>query len=473
MWVKKRIERHKKNASTVRAEPRPAMTGPIKEYEQVLAQACAGTDAKSVPSAVVIAADASGLFTPLNTFRMCTELIELGKILHSFATGTTMLSNHFTPLSATAAGTDVAPAEVPFNADTICWIASCTKVMASVAALQCVERGLFTLDEPVSRLLPELAHPDILLRLDEEKGAVLKPATKKITLRQLLTHSSGLALEFSHPKMFAWRKWWLKQSAQNRAMTKSTDPAIAYQAPLIFEPGEGWAYSTGIDWAGIMVSRASGLSLEDYMQTHVFKPLGMASTTFYPERHPALLSRIARIAVRDDAGNLSKGANDIPLAQFMSIREGGGGGCFSTANDYVKFLSSLLAPTCPLFASQQTREIMFSGHLSPAAKKALLQTHASPTAFGLAGNVPIGTDLDYGLGGIINVEQVRSTGRAAGTMQWGGLPNLMWFVNRGDGICGAYFSQLIPSGDKRSFDLYEQYERAVMKEFRGGGKGKL
>jgi CubicO group peptidase (beta-lactamase class C family) len=343
--------------------------------------------------------------------------------------------------------------------------------MASVAALQCVERGLLSLDAPVETILPELKNPQILVEIDEDEGATLQPATKKITLRQMLTHSSGLSYEFTHPKMFVWRRWFLKQSKENKAMTKSSDPAVAYQAPLLFEPGEGWAYSTGIDWAGVMVSRASGMSLEEFMRKNIWEPLGMTSTTFYPEKYPELLTRMASIAMRDDEGALERSVDD-PLKAFMSVREGGGGGCFSTANDYIKFLSALLAPKCPLL-KEETRDIMFSGHLSPAAKGALMQIHALPEAFGLAGNVPVGTNLDYGLGGILNVESIRGTGRSAGTMQWGGLPNLMWFVNRADGICGCYFSQLLPPGDHRSFALYEQYERAAMKEFRSGVRGKL
>jgi CubicO group peptidase (beta-lactamase class C family) len=346
--------------------------------------------------------------------------------------------------------------------------------MVSVAALQCVERGFLTLDDPVDTILPELANPQILLKIDEKTGPTLKPATKKITLRQMLTHSSGLSYEFTHPKMFIWRRWFLKNSKEGRRLTKSTNPAEAYQAPLLFEPGEGWAYSTGIDWAGVMVSRVSGRSLEDYMQENIWRPLRMTSTTFYPEKYPDLLPRLAAMAVRDDEGKLSRGV-DNPLRAYMSVREGGGGGSFSTANDYIKFLSALAAPLgkCPLFMHESTRATMFSPNLSPAAKKGLMAMHASPEAFGLAGNVPIGTDLDFGLGGIINVEKVASTGRAKGTMQWGGLPNLMWFVNRGDGVVGAYFSQLLPSGDVRSFELYQEYETAVLREFRGAERGRL
>jgi CubicO group peptidase (beta-lactamase class C family) len=346
--------------------------------------------------------------------------------------------------------------------------------MASVAALQCVERGLLNLDEPVEKILPELANPQILLKIDEKTGPTLKPATKKITLRQMLTHSSGLSYEFTHPKMFIWRRWFLKSSKEAYRLTKSLDPAEAYQAPLLFEPGEGWAYSTGIDWAGVMVSRVTGKSLEDFMQENIWRPLGMTSTTFYPERYPRLLPRLAAMAVRDEtSGTLSRGV-DNPLRAYMSVREGGGGGSFSTANDYTKFLVALLSPTgAPLFKNPSTIKLMFSPNLSAPSKKALQVMHAQPEAFGLAGNVPIGTDLDFGLGGIINTEKVKGTNRAAGTMQWGGLPNLMWFVNRGDGVAGVYFSQLLPSGDRRSFELYEQYEAAVMKEFRAGGGTKL
>jgi CubicO group peptidase (beta-lactamase class C family) len=345
--------------------------------------------------------------------------------------------------------------------------------MATVAALQCVERGLLSLDSPVETILPELKNSQILLKIDPKTGPTLKPASKKITLRQMLTHSSGLSYEFTHPKMFIWRKWFLHQSSANKALTISLDPAKAYQAPLLFEPGEGWAYSTGIDWAGVMVTRATGKSLEDYMQENIFKPLGMTSTTFYPERYPEIAKRLASMAVRDEeTGKLSKGEGN-PLKAYMSVREGGGGGCFSTATDYLKFLSALCKPVCPLFAKQETLKTMFSPNLSRSAKAALMDIHKSPEAFGLAGNVPIGTELDFGLGGLINVEKVEGTGRAAGAMQWGGLPNLMWWINRGDGICGCYFSQLLPSGDHRSFELYEQYERAIMKEFKAGGKMKL
>ncbi|KAF2425567.1 beta-lactamase/transpeptidase-like protein [Tothia fuscella] len=337
--------------------------------------------------------------------------------------------------------------------------------MASVAALQCVERGLLSLDDPVETILPELKNPQILLKMDAKTGPTLKAATKKITLRQMLTHSSGLSYEFTHPKMFVWRYWFLKQNAENKALTKSLDPAKAYQAPLLFEPGEGWAYSTGIDWAGIMVSRVTGKSLEGFMQENIFKPLGMSSTTFYPERYPKIADRLANMAVRDEkTGKLDKNAGN-PLKAYMNVREGGGGGCFSTANDYMKFLSALCSPVCPLFTKQETLQIMFSPNLSPPAKAALMEMQKSPEAFGLVGNVPIGTDLDFGLGGLLNMEKVKGSGRAAGSMQWGGLPNLMWWVNRKDGICGCYFSQLLPSGDRRSFDLYEGYEKAGMEEF--------
>jgi CubicO group peptidase (beta-lactamase class C family) len=376
-------------------------------------------------------------------------------------------------LSATAAGADASRVTVKFGPDTVCWIASCTKVMATVAALQCVERGLLHLDAAVETILPELKNPQILLKIDSEVGPTLKPATKKITLRQMLTHSSGLSYEFTHPKMFMWRKWFLHQSAANKELTTSLDPAKAYQAPLLFEPGESWAYSTGIDWAGVMVARVTGKSLEDYMRENIFKPLGMTSTTFFPERYPDIAKRLASMAVRDEeTGKLNRNAGN-PLKAYMGVRQGGGGGCFSTATDYVKFLSALCKPVCPLFAKQETFKTMLSPNLSTASKAALMEIHKSPEAFGLAGNVPIGTDLDFGLGGLINVEKVKSTGRAAGTMQWGGLPNLMWWVNREDGICGCYFSQLLPSGDHRSFELYEHYERAIMRELRASRESKL
>lgn len=100
------------------------------------------------------------------------------------------------------------PDASPINEDSTFWIASCTKLYTTVAVMQCVEKGLITLDEDISGILPEWSSPDILTGFDKESGEpLLKKATKKITLRLMLTHSSGMAYDFLSPDLMKWRKW--------------------------------------------------------------------------------------------------------------------------------------------------------------------------------------------------------------------------------------------------------------------------
>jgi CubicO group peptidase (beta-lactamase class C family) len=103
-----------------------------------------------------------------------------------------------------------------------------------------------------------------------------------LTYRNLLTHTSGLAYEFTHPKLNAWREWAMSSTPDGRVNARSSEIAVANKVPLIFEPDEGWVYGYGIDWAGLAVMRATKQTLEEYMSENIWKPCGMASTTFQP-----------------------------------------------------------------------------------------------------------------------------------------------------------------------------------------------
>lgn len=353
--------------------------------------------------------------------------------------------------------------------------------------MQLVERGLLNLDDDIAHtVLPELKGVQILTKMTDE-GPILKPAKNKITLRNLLTHSSGIAYEFSHPKMFAWRQWSNQQAKKNKAKkqsvasaaayrapfkTRSVDPAVAYLVPLLFEPDEGgWTYGYSIDWVGVAVSRVSGLSLGEYMEKNIWTPLGMMSTTFHLEDRPDLLSRMASMTSRNGEGKLERGGMIDPFR--LGVKESGGGGAFSTANDYTKFLIAILQNDGKLFKSRDTIPYMMSPHLKDPAH--LAAVHANPMSYGLTGNLPQDTKLNYALGGITNLTRVSTTGRAEGSMQWSGLPNLFWWINPKDGICGCYFGQILPPGDVPSFLMYEEFEKAVNASFVKGNavKGKL
>src|SRR5690606_27398195 len=125
------------------------------------------------------------------------------------------------------------------------WIASCTKLIGTIAALQCVERGQITLDEPVGRVLHELANPEVINKAPDgayDPAFTTTPATKKITLRHLLTHSAGHGYDAFNPTLLAWRQW-----RGERPNSMSGTVIGGHSAPLLSEPGEGWVYSGGID----------------------------------------------------------------------------------------------------------------------------------------------------------------------------------------------------------------------------------
>ena len=214
----------------------------------------------------------------------------------------------------------------PMALDGIFQIASMTKAITSVAAMQLVERGLLSLDDPIDPILPELANPDVLTGFDGDGKAIVEPAKKAITLRHLLTHTSGLGYAFTKADMA-------------KAQGKVAPASIAsITTPLMFEPGTDWLYGVSTDWLGRAVEAASGQTLGAYMEDHIFAPLAMQDTGFAVardkvERRVPLLSRQADALVPFP---IEIGGGDA--AEYQS----GGGGLYSTAADYMRFMRMIL-----------------------------------------------------------------------------------------------------------------------------------
>ena len=157
--------------------------------------------------------------------------------------------------------------------DTVGWIASMTKAITSVAALQCVERGLLKLDEPAKNVCPQLGQVGVLTGFDANGQPTTRPPKRDITLRQLLTHSAGFSYEIWNTDMQK------VQAAQGiPSVTECKNKALTL--PLLFDPGEAWEYGINIDWAGKMIEAASGQTLGHYLKENILGPLGMNSTAF-------------------------------------------------------------------------------------------------------------------------------------------------------------------------------------------------
>jgi len=341
------------------------------------------------------------------------------------------------------------------NKDDSFWIASCTKLLTSICALQQVEKGLVDLDEDITRILPELKDLEIITP-DESApdGYTLKPRKNKITLRQLLTHTSGVGYGFMNPTITAWRK---KVGPSEQELSGKV--LATYSTPLLFEPGESWMYGGGIDWAGIMVERLNkGQSLGSYMDEHIWKPLGMKSTTFHLDQRADIKSRLVPAARRKEDGTLME--NEGMVFTETVTEHSGGGGLWSTTPDYIKVLADLIKEK-PTLLKKETIETILAAPQIPTDSPALQPLIGSRGGALQANAAATDAPVNYGCGGMVLTKD--SEFLPKGTLSWGGLPNLKWFINRESGVAAMYASQVLPPGDKKSTDLSNAFFKEVMR----------
>lgn len=212
-----------------------------------------------------------------------------------------------------------------------------------MAALQLVDQGLAALDDPdlLDQHIPEISKQDILVAYDDS-GPTYVPKQKRLTLRMLLSHSSGLGYAGRNPLIGRWQK------AHDAG--RPGQGAKEWLGPLCFEPQTRWRYGTSVDWAGILLERVSGMQLGDWMQAHIFAPLGITSITFEPS--PEAQARLLTMTYRKDGGEISipepamrpqGGHGGVKRDMDRKGRHNGGGGLYGTARDYLRFLRGVLA----------------------------------------------------------------------------------------------------------------------------------
>jgi CubicO group peptidase (beta-lactamase class C family) len=335
-----------------------------------------------------------------------------------------------------SAGTTAAGGSVPVTESSVFWIASMTKPVASVAAMQLVEQGKLSLDAPIGDLLPALAHPQIF-----EDGR-LRPARRKITLRHLLTHTAGFAYSFTRAEYGAY-------IAAHNIPPSGTLGAL--NMPLLFEPGERWEYGINTDWVGLAVEAASGLKLDAYFQNHVFGPLGMDDTTFLPNED----QQARRVAMhqREADGSLTpRPLTPVNAPEFWSA----GSGLYSTLADYQKFLRALLNGGGGLLQPATVTE-MFSNQVGEL--RAGYLPSANPALHTGADATP-GVNCGWGFGFMVYPEQ-KPGGRRAGSVSWGGLANTHFWVDPAAGLAAMMLTQVLPFCDERVLKTYGSFERAV------------
>ncbi|CAK4030337.1 Hypothetical predicted protein [Lecanosticta acicola] len=300
--------------------------------------------------------------------------------------------------------------------------------MTSIAALQAVEQGLFTLDQDISPLIPEISKNGVLQGFTEEGKAIVEERKNPITLRQLITHASGATYPTFHP-------WTLKHQTQRGIDPLGQNNAATvterHDAAMVFQPGEGWMYSPGLDWYGLLLQRKTKgqYDLESWMREFLWKPLGIsqAEITFWPDE--AMKRKIPPLMVRNSEGKLCP--NTADTINTLSTECFGGHGAYAELSAYTKILRSLLADDGTLLRKTTVRE-MFRPQLGDASRAALNGFMQRTVAL-LPGDLDPEIPVTYGLGGML-FEAGEVDRRLKGTMNWSGLFNCFWILDREAGI---------------------------------------
>lgn len=332
--------------------------------------------------------------------------------------------------------------------DSVAWIASMTKSLTSTAAMQLVERGVLELDGLAANWLPDLGVRQVLEGFDSNGKPRTRPARTPITLRHLLTHTSGFGYTM-------WSEDLLKFQQVTGLPGITTCQNAALDLPLLFEPGERWEYGISIDWVGKIIETVTGRRLGEYLRDHVLGPLGMNDTDF--RISTAMRSRLAKVHQRGEDGALTPTEFEIPQHPEFEM---GGGGLYSTAPDFLKFIRMILNDgkgDDGRVLKPETVDLMSRNQMGDLTVR-MLKT-VVPSVTNDAEFFP-GMRKTWGLGFMITTQEA-PTGRSPGSLAWAGLANTYFWIDRSRRIGGAYLSQLFPFADEKAVSLFLDFETAV------------
>jgi CubicO group peptidase (beta-lactamase class C family) len=340
---------------------------------------------------------------------------------------------HLSGIGDAVPGTPLAP-------DAIFRIASMTKPVTSIAAMQLVEQGQMALSEPVAKYIPEFAQLGVFVSGGGQQPFVTRPATKPMRIIDLMRHTAGLTYSFQErsPVDAAYRKTDLENWTKN----DSADVIAKLSGiPLEFDPGSAWNYSMATDVLGVLVERISGQSLDAYFADHIFAPLGMTDTFFTvpadkTHRIPACYAWDATTKMK----LIDKAGADSLWTKGWSFNSGGGG-LASTLADYHRFARMLLNNgelEGVRIVSPHSVKLMTANHLPGGGDL----TQHSKSLFSEAENA--GTGFGLGFGMTIDAAATMTHGNS-GDFYWGGMYSTAFFVDPVDDVIMIFMTQLMPS----------------------------
>jgi len=329
---------------------------------------------------------------------------------------------------------------VPMSNSTVFRIASMTKPVTSVGIMMLYEQGKLRLDDPVGNYLPAYKGREVMATFNEKDATyTTRPASREMTVRHLLTHTSGLSYPFTSPAVLA-------------IQTKTgRDPR---ELPLLFDPGTKWHYSPATAVLGDIVEKLSGESLDTFDQAKIFRPLGMVDTSY--SIAPDKMARLATVHQREATGLVE---NPNPAKYTPTIR--GDGGLLSTASDYSAFLQMFLNEGSwhgvRLLTPESVR-LMTSNQIGSVVVEEM------PAAIPRQSDAfPFGAGRDkFGFGFQITVaDGTAMHERGAGSYTWAGIDNTHFWVDPKNGIGVVILTQVLPFYNATSMDVMKRFERLI------------
>ncbi|KAJ7349189.1 beta-lactamase family protein [Mycena albidolilacea] len=378
-----------------------------------------------------------------------------GKVLYHYAAGNQSLS----------------PSAPLVNADNTITLGSAGKFITHLAALQCVDRKLLGLDDQLSPWLPELDALQVIEPSDAEPGFVLRPPISKITLRHLLTHSSGLG-GGDEPLVERWRA--SPAGTAHAAATADAHVIVKLFAhPLLFEPGEGYRYGGSIYFTQLLIARLTDRRMGEYVQANIFTPLGMENSTFLPETRRDVCEKLLQKVQRTPDGlvSLDEETRDVTV----SVRDLG------------VLFADLIGPASKILSSESI-DLLFAPQLSEGSKVlADLRGEKDGETYPVPSQLPAPVEVDgvptlpvwdlEGKGLMLNwtlagllVEGTHGLplGMPPKTVTWNGMPNVVWAMHRERGVALLFATQVVPVDDEKVVKIQMEFFKGAWATYGNG-----
>lgn len=346
-------------------------------------------------------------------------------------------------------GYDDVDKKTPLKKDAICRIASQTKAITSVGVMMLYEEGKILLNDPISKYIPEFMDPKVLDKFNPaDTTYTTVPAKRELTIRDLLTHTSGIdyAQIGSKEANAIYYKAGIVGGIGVNKIILADKMKILAGLPLMHQPGEKWTYGLNTDMLGYLIEVVSGMSLDDFFKKRIFEPLGMKDTYFYLPKEKR--NRLATLYTEDSTKHIIKDGETFELNGTVYVNYpdmdgtyySGGGGLSSTAYDYGIFMQMML----------NGGEYNGKRILSRSSVRMMTSNQIGDIAFG---------DDKFGLGfGIITERGAAKTPVSPGTFSWGGMFSSSYWIDPKEKIIAQFFLQQFPNSHG---DIHDKFKALV------------